>query len=81
MASRNTIGFRVPVSHLWSRPLQGLHHDDQDDHDGHDEHDENLFGVHLDVDVGVAAVVDDDEGVDSTLLTIYTLVSTIFSSR
>ena len=42
---------------------------------------EHLLGVHLDVDVGVAAVVDDDEGVDSTLLTIYTLVSTIFSSR
>ena len=58
MASRNTIGFRVPVSHLWSRPLQGLHHDDHDDHDDHDEH---LLRDLLDADVGVAAV-DDDEG-------------------
>ena len=56
MASRNTIGFRVPVSHLWSRPPQGLHHDD------HDEHDEHLLGDLLDGDVEVAAVDDDDEG-------------------
>ena len=43
MASRNAIGFRVSVSHLWSRrPPQGrLHHDDDvgcgdddDDDDG-----------------------------------------------
>ena len=64
MASRNTIGFRVLVSHLWSRPPQGLHHDDQDDHDDHDdhvEHDEHLLGDLLDADVSVAAV-DDDEG-------------------
>ena len=34
MASRNTIGFRVSVTHLWSRPPQGLHdHDDDDDND------------------------------------------------
>ena len=68
MASRNTIGFRVPVSHLWSRLPQGLHHDDQDDHDDHvdhddhDEHDKHLLGDLLDADVGVAAVDDDDEG-------------------
>ena len=31
MASRNTIGFRVSVSHPWSRPPQGLHDDDGDD--------------------------------------------------
>ena len=40
MASRNTIGFRVPVSHLWSRPPQGLH-DDDDDEDDDDENDDD----------------------------------------
>ena len=59
MASRNTIGFRVPVSHLWSRPPQGLHHDDHDDHDHDDKH---LLGVLLDGSVDVAAVDNDDEG-------------------
>ena len=61
MASRNTIGFRVPVSHLWSRPLKGLHHDDHDDQDDHDDHDEHDEHLDLDGNVGVAAV-EDDEG-------------------
>ena len=38
VASRNTIGFRVSMSHLRSRPPQGLNHDHDHDDCGGDYH-------------------------------------------